>query len=276
MSQKSSNSIKHVVHRSGAMARPVKKSHDHDHHKQYKWSRLFIFPVWVLASFFGAQIVLIGLLWFIQFIGINLGAYTNGATLETVFAALIYLLAFAIAFGVPYLIGRRRVDLKTLGLTRLMSWTDIGLAPIGFIVYLIITAILLITAIRFIPGFPADQAQDIGFRGLTNQMGYFLAFTTLVIVAPIAEETLFRGYLYGKLRGSVPIWVAMIATSIVFGAVHGQWNVALDTFALSMVMCCLREITGSIWAGILLHMIKNTIAFYLLFISPLVSPTLGG
>ncbi|RYZ49901.1 MAG: CPBP family intramembrane metalloprotease, partial [Sphingobacteriales bacterium] len=67
-----------------------------------------------------------------------------------------------------------------------------------------------------------------------------------------------------------------IVTSIVFGAIHGQWNVAVDVFALSLILCSLREITGSIWAGVLLHMLKNGIAFYFLFIGPVVAPGLGG
>jgi membrane protease YdiL (CAAX protease family) len=55
----------------------------------------------------------------------------------------------------------------------------------------------------------------------------------------------------------------------VFGAVHGQWNVAIDVFSLSLIMCGLREITGNIWAGALLHMLKNGLAFYILFINPM-------
>jgi membrane protease YdiL (CAAX protease family) len=55
-----------------------------------------------------------------------------------------------------------------------------------------------------------------------------------------------------------------------------QWNVAADTFALSLVLCTLRQITGNIWAGVLLHMIKNGIAYYFLFINPDLFRTLGG
>jgi membrane protease YdiL (CAAX protease family) len=103
-----------------------------------------------------------------------------------------------------------------------------------------------------------------------------LAFVTLVVVAPIAEEIIFRGYMYGKLKKFVPIWVAILATSLLFGAVHGAWNLAIDTFALSIVLCSLREFTGNIWASILLHMVKNGIAFYILFIYPTLLTTLGG
>ena len=103
-----------------------------------------------------------------------------------------------------------------------------------------------------------------------------MAFLTLVVIAPVAEETIFRGYLLGKLRKFVPVWLAILATSVLFGAVHGAWNLAIDTFALSVVMSLLRQNTGSLWASILLHMTKNGIAFYILFINPAILHTLGG
>ena len=95
---------------------------------------------------------------------------------------------------------------------------------------------------------------------------------TLVIVAPIAEEVLFRGYLYGKLKGYVPAIWAALATSLLFGIAHFQWTVGIDVFILSMFLCGLRSLTGSIWAGILVHILKNALAYYILFINPL----LGG
>jgi membrane protease YdiL (CAAX protease family) len=66
----------------------------------------------------------------------------------------------------------------------------------------------------------------------------------------------------------MPVWVAIVITSALFGFIHGQWNVGIDVFALSVVLCSLREITGSIWAGILLHMLKNSVAFFIIFITP--------
>jgi membrane protease YdiL (CAAX protease family) len=97
-----------------------------------------------------------------------------------------------------------------------------------------------------------------------------MAFIALVIIAPIAEEVLFRGYLYGKLRSHASVLVATLLTSALFGAVHMQWNVAIDTFILSLAMCYLRELTGTIWAGTLVHMIKNGLAFTLIFIVQIV------
>ena len=101
-----------------------------------------------------------------------------------------------------------------------------------------------------------------------------LAFLTLVVVAPIAEELIFRGYLYGKMREKFSqvtseIWSVIISAllvSVVFGIIHMQWNVGVNVFAMSLVACALREYTGTIYAGILLHMIKNGLAFYFLFV----------
>jgi membrane protease YdiL (CAAX protease family) len=119
-----------------------------------------------------------------------------------------------------------------------------------------------------------NQAQDVGFSHLSKNYQYILAFITLVVIAPIAEETLFRGYLFGKLKKFVPVWVAIVATSLLFGAIHGQWDLAIDTFSLSVILCLLRQFTGNIWAPILLHMTKNGIAYYFLFINPLILATL--
>jgi membrane protease YdiL (CAAX protease family) len=122
----------------------------------------------------------------------------------------------------------------------------------------------------WVPGFPIDQAQDIGFKVYGSRLDNILAVVTLVIMASVAEEVLFRGYLYGKLKNSVPAIIAALATSLLFAAAHGQLNVAVDVFVLSLILCGLRSLTGSIWAGILVHMIKNAIAYYALFVSPFV------
>jgi membrane protease YdiL (CAAX protease family) len=150
------------------------------------------------------------------------------------------------------------------------------MAPVGLIVYLIISAVLMLVISTLVPSFDANQHQDTGFSGITQQYQLILAFITLVIVAPVAEEILFRGYLFGKLKKFVPIWVAILITSVVFGFIHGAWNLAIDTFALSVVLCLLRLSTGSIWAPMLLHMTKNGIAFYILFVNPILNSTIGG
>lgn len=228
-------------------------------------------PLWVFVSFNVSQYALVAVLRVLGWFGIAPFAHVTPSAAQTIVAVLIYALTILIVAGVPYLLWRRKATRATFGLTRLPTWGDIGLSPLAFVTYALIVSVV-VAVVSQIPGYPADQAQDVGFKAFGSRTDNMLAFITLVILAPIAEESLFRGYLYGKLRGHAPAIIAAIITSVLFGIVHGQVNVGVDVFVLSMILCGLRSLTGSIWAGVLVHMIKNGIAYYLLFVSPL----LGG
>lgn len=239
------------------------------------WTQAILLCIWVYAGFYAAQLAVLALALGLNSFGVHFTS-VNRAVLTFVIAALVYLLTILIVLGLPWRLRGVRVTRKDLGLTRLPDWFDILLAPAGFVVYLLASSVLAYLALQLLPGFDATQAQDVGFRDIASRFEYLAAFVTLVIIAPVAEETLMRGYLYGWLRRLVPVWAAILLTSLVFGLLHGQWNVGLDVFALSLVLCGLREVTGSIWAGILLHMMKNTLAFYVLFINPSFLHTMGG
>lgn len=166
-----------------------------------------------------------------------------------------------------------KITRESLGLKGWPTWTDIGLAPAGFIAYLIL-AWLLTTLFSLFPWFNVAEAQDVGFSYYVVGVDRIIAFVVLVVVAPIAEEIIFRGWLYDKLRGKFlekysnmvsVIWSCFLV-SLLFGVIHLQWNVGVNVFAMSLVLCVLREITGTIYAGILLHMLKNGVAFYLLYV----------
>lgn len=224
-------------------------------------------PLWVVVGFGVSNFVLTGIVLGLKGLGVPL-VDVNPTLLNTILAACIYGLSLLVVVGIPWLIGKHSTNKRELGLWRLPNWADIGLAPVGFMLYFLLSALMLYVAALLLPGFDSNQVQETGFGAISQRYEYILAFMTLVVAAPIAEEVLFRGYLYGKLRKNAPMWLAALVTSLVFGAIHGQWNVAVDVFALSIILCILREVTGSIWAGILLHMMKNGIAFYLLFINP--------
>ena len=116
------------------------------------------------------------------------------------------------------------------------------------------------------PGFDPDQAQDIGFTADQSGVGLIIVFISLVVIPPVVEEVLFRGFVFrGFLKSLNPV-VAAILTSAIFGLAHGQWNVGVDTFALSLALCYLAYKTNSLWPSILLHSLKNLIAFILVFV----------
>jgi len=239
----------------------------------YKLKMLVGLLAWMFTSFILASLIVALVQWAVIKTGVA-WIVLSDTVINTILAAVVYILTLAIVVGVPWLVRKSTTSKEEIGLTRLPSWIDILLAPAGFVVYFIASGILTYTVTQLMPGFNSTQVQQTGFEHIVQQYEYLLAFVTLVVLAPVAEEILFRGYLYGKLKKYVPTWVAILAASALFGAVHGQWNVGLDVFALSIVLCSLREVTGGIWAGMLLHMLKNGIAFYLLFINTSILDTI--
>jgi membrane protease YdiL (CAAX protease family) len=242
--------------------------------RTYFWRSLGLI-FWVIAGFVLASLIVAVISGLLVALGLPVDDI-NESVLNTAAAGLVYLLSALIVIGGPQLVRGFRTTRHELGLPRLPSWRDILFAPAAFVVYFIATSIVTTIVATLVPGFNLNETQDVGFANLTLPYEYILAFLTLVVLAPVAEELLFRGYLYGKLRRWVSVWTAALVTSVVFGVVHGQWNVGVDVFVLSLVMCSLREMTGSIWAGILLHMLKNGLAFYILFINPTLLNTIGG
>lgn len=155
---------------------------------------------------------------------------------------------------------------EEFGVQHLPTFVDIGLAPIGYVVYMVI-ATALTTIMSIFSWFNPEQTQDVGFNYFITGADRIIAMIALVVIAPLAEEIIMRGWLYGKLRSRLKVIPAILLVSVLFGFLHGQWNVAVSTFALSIVLCGLREITGTIWSGVLLHMLSNGIAFYLLYVA---------
>lgn len=237
--------------------------------------RTIVYMVWVFSAFMLASILVQIIAEILVTLGVPL-SQMNQSILVTTISGFVYILAIVITIGVPYLVKKERVSREQLGLAKYPRLLDVFAAPIGFFVYIVITAVLAYIAMMILPFYDSTQAQDVGFTALSVHYEYILAFLTLVIIAPAGEELLFRGYLYGKLKQWLPVWAVVIVTAGLFGLAHGAWNVGLDTFALGLVLASLRAYTGSIWAPLLLHMIKNGLAFYLLFINPSFLSTIGG
>lgn len=220
---------------------------------------------WVLFAFFFVAGVVLGLA--MQVLP-SLEFLIESTIGQLLLGGLIYALVLLLVI-VP--IWRRRSGKyvkRILGIHKRPGreiWWFPALMWLGYMSVTILAAV----ALRFIPGIDVEQPQDVGFDGISLPYEYLLAFVALVVLPPIAEELLFRGYLFGRLRERLNFWWTTAIVSVAFGLVHLQWNVGVDTAILSVFLCYLREHTGTVWASIVLHAIKNGLAYILLFIAPL-------
>jgi hypothetical protein len=119
----------------------------------------------------------------------------------------------------------------------------------------------LLTAI----GLPDRKQALVGILENTHSALFQAVFVLIAsLLAPAAEEVLFRGGLFRYLRTRVPRWAAIASTSVVFGALHVQWSDHLGGLAsllplvvLAATFCIAYERTGSIATPIAAHALFN-------------------
>jgi membrane protease YdiL (CAAX protease family) len=91
------------------------------------------------------------------------------------------------------------------------------------------------------------------------EIKYFVALLGSVIVSPIAEELVFRGYLLNLWIERHGTWLAVIASSVVFGAFHLDTAVFAAPMGAIFALVYLRY--DSLWPGIFIHATYNLLAF---------------
>jgi membrane protease YdiL (CAAX protease family) len=90
-----------------------------------------------------------------------------------------------------------------------------------------------------------------------DPMVLILMAVAAVLVAPISEEVVFRGYLYPAAKKFAGPWMAALCTGLVFAAAHGSLAALLPLFIFGVVLALLYEKTGSIWAPVAVHFCFN-------------------
>lgn len=102
------------------------------------------------------------------------------------------------------------------------------------------------------------------FLLLKNKFFIGLLILQIVVIAPIAEELLFRGLIFKLLREKTSFFVAATITSLVFSLIHRASLNILPLFVISFAFAYLYEKTQNIASPIILHAIHNTVNLFLL------------
>jgi membrane protease YdiL (CAAX protease family) len=89
-------------------------------------------------------------------------------------------------------------------------------------------------------------------------------FMSVVVVAPIVEEILFRGLIYGALEKRFRVSGALVVSSILFALVHLQVVYFIPIFCLGLVLGWARWKANSLGLPIVLHILNNGLALILL------------
>ena len=79
----------------------------------------------------------------------------------------------------------------------------------------------------------------------------------VLLIAPIVEEVIFRGYMYRILKSRIPIIFAMIISSTLFSLIHYNVLSYILLFVLSIFLTYIYERNGSIICPIIIHSLFN-------------------
>ncbi len=113
-----------------------------------------------------------------------------------------------------------------------------------------------LSQLRF-PRIPGDDPMVRFLLDEATPEGRLIAAALIVIAAPITEELVFRGLIYGVLRRYGGRLAAILTTSLLFAAIHVEVGVILPLFVLAIALALAYELTGSLWVPITMHMAFN-------------------
>jgi membrane protease YdiL (CAAX protease family) len=85
---------------------------------------------------------------------------------------------------------------------------------------------------------------------------------TAIVVAPVVEETLFRGIIYRAIQQRGYPGIALFGSSLLFGIIHGSMMTLLPLTALAIILALLYDRAGNLMAPIVAHSFFNTVNFF--------------
>jgi membrane protease YdiL (CAAX protease family) len=100
-----------------------------------------------------------------------------------------------------------------------------------------------------------------------NRFSALLFAAMAVFVAPVVEETVFRGYLYPLFAKSFGVGSSIVLTGVLFGIVHGprlgwDWR-SISTFTIvGLVFTLVRAKTGTVVSSFCLHLGYNSVLVF--------------
>ena len=204
----------------------------------------------------------------LQLLGVPFGAALVCALLRVPSVAAVNLLAFWVNGGLAAFFFRELLLRSVRSCARRWGRT-LWIAAKGFCLYWIANMAVNILILTVRPDFA--NVNDAGVNAMIDEFPLLMSLA-VVFAVPLAEECLFRGWIFtGLARRSLPL--AYAVTVLSFAAVHVTGYIGvydgptlalcfLQYLAPAFVLCQTCREADSLCAPLLLHMTINTIALF--------------
>lgn len=156
-----------------------------------------------------------------------------------------------IVFWRPYQKERKSDKEKHRNGNLLVGKNILAIVVCGFCICISVNGLIIQSGISQYS--EAYQATSQSIYGTT----VFLQLIGAAFLAPVAEEFVYRGMLYRRMRVMLPVWMSVLGSAMIFGISHG--NMVQFIFALftGAVMAYLYEVYHTLKATILFHITLN-------------------
>lgn len=166
----------------------------------------------------------------------------------------------ALLLGVLWMALRQRgLDWAALGF-RPTTRTWLLLAVLVAVAGLLLRLKLAQWMSTAVPGWATFMTSPYGTPDSGVLVSIALGLCT-VLLTPFAEEAFFRGFLFTWMTGHRPVWLAMLVSSLIFGAMHIIPPQAISAALMALALCTLYWFSRSIWPPIVAHMVGNGLAY---------------
>jgi membrane protease YdiL (CAAX protease family) len=188
----------------------------------------------------------------------NAGVKDPKITLSTILGS-IGMQVFIV--GIVVMMISRRADLVDwLGL-KWVKWPQVfWIAPATVVsMWIVFSLLFSLGYMDLMERLGVEKVQDAVamFQNEKDPMLLGLMAFAAVIVAPICEEAVFRGYLYPVAKRFAGPWISALCTALIFSATHGSMSALLPLFLFGLILAAIYEATGSLWAPISIHCLFN-------------------
>ena len=136
---------------------------------------------------------------------------------------------------------------------------NIGTIKTALIAILLIIACLFLDYITkpIMDTIPSPKIFDEIWNEVLNKpsttMGIIIALLSVVIVAPLLEEIVFRGFIYKTLRSKYSIWLSILISYILFYLFHVDPRMIFILLVTTIVLCLSYEYSKSLVLPFLIH-----------------------
>jgi membrane protease YdiL (CAAX protease family) len=163
----------------------------------------------------------------------------------------------------PY---RWRAALRALGIRAFNVGNALSLVVILFLSFFAINALYqyLITALHL---HLQTNDQLILQQSKEAPISTYATLIASVLVAPFCEEVFFRGFVFPGLLRGMPLGWALVLSALIFAVAHADPGSFAVLFFIGLALAFVRWRTGSVWPGMLLHLLNNGIAALLIVLT---------